>query len=65
MSPKCEFKGCGLEKKALRLLGIPIYWACPREADAHALCARIAELEAKVRALNAELAALRSKYESA
>lgn len=55
MSPLCEEPGCGMKKKALRLFGIPVYWACDRDADAHALCAKLAESEAKVKELDGAL----------
>lgn len=48
--PKCEKPGCGQDKKALCLLGIPVYFTCERSPEEHRLCARVAELEAKLAA---------------
>ena len=46
-APRCDKPGCGLFKMPLQGSGgDPIYGLiCPRNADAHALCARVAELE--------------------
>lgn len=49
MNPTCDKPGCGLEMEPDEVFHLR--WVCPRNADAHALAAKLAESEAKVREL--------------
>lgn len=56
-NPKCELPGCGLDKKWFNRTEREDWgYHCPRNADAHALAAKLAESEAKVKELEAKLA---------
>lgn len=47
MNPTCELPGCGREMEQL-WIGGRWEWVCDFNDDAHALCAKVAELEAQL-----------------